>query len=506
MPDEITYLELSEPGGAHKFYEVIVRGCEVSIRFGRIGDAGKATVTTLPSEDKAHAEAQKKIGEKLRKGYERATAGVRKKRAVTHRVPPPSTTPTPPPPQAPPRGMDPRALMQSGFAPAPLLWRIDTGARAFGLYVDGRKGTVWVGNESGVVHAVSFTAGAPQVLRSYRLPEGVKCLIADGDWRYAGCDDGRVYDLSGSSPRVAYDIAADLDIYWLDIRDGVLAISDSVGGLTVVNHEDESQWRKDSPGARGWMVRCDEIGVYHGHSKGVTMYDWESGARLWDRSTDGMVFFGWQEEADLYVATTNHKVQRLSKRGEVSAEYRCDSVVYSCAASPDGALVFAADLQGHLYGFDRDGQRRWKLATHNGAALSMQYHDGQLYFVTNTGALCAMDLSDAALQAALQGRHAAPPSHKPSAAAAATVNQAPAAVPAQALQGGQTRGVLVECFKDDGGKLRVRVVAPGHHRDWACQFPRDLRREGARYLVDEVREAARGGFYRVLGDIREVQG
>ena len=42
--------------------------------------------------------------------------------------------------------------------------------------------------------------------------------------------------------------------------------------------------------------------------------------------------------------------------------------------------------------------------------------------------------------------------------------------------------------------------------DDACQFPRDLRREGARYLVDEVREAARGGFYRVLGDIREVQG
>ena len=38
---EKTCLELSEEGGgSHKFYEVTVKGKEVTIRFGRIGDPG----------------------------------------------------------------------------------------------------------------------------------------------------------------------------------------------------------------------------------------------------------------------------------------------------------------------------------------------------------------------------------------------------------------------------------------------------------------------------------
>ena len=36
-------------------------------------------------------------------------------------------------------------------------------------------------------------------------------------------------------------------------------------------HEDESQWRHKGRGQAGWMVRCDELGVYHGHADGITM-------------------------------------------------------------------------------------------------------------------------------------------------------------------------------------------------------------------------------------------
>src|SRR5687767_7644304 len=86
MSEEKTYLELSEAGGnAHKFYEVIVNGAELSIRFGRIGDSGQKQVKTLAGEAMARAEAQKKINEKLKKGYEQALQGVRQKRAVTRR-------------------------------------------------------------------------------------------------------------------------------------------------------------------------------------------------------------------------------------------------------------------------------------------------------------------------------------------------------------------------------------------------------------------------------------
>ncbi|GAA3252347.1 WGR domain-containing protein [Nonomuraea helvata] len=65
----MTYLELSEDGGgSHKFYEVTVAGTSVTITYGRIGEAGQTKVTNFPTEAKAQAAADKKIGEKTRKG------------------------------------------------------------------------------------------------------------------------------------------------------------------------------------------------------------------------------------------------------------------------------------------------------------------------------------------------------------------------------------------------------------------------------------------------------
>lgn len=41
MPDFRSYLELSEEGGgSHKFYEVVIEGTTLTIRYGRIGDKG----------------------------------------------------------------------------------------------------------------------------------------------------------------------------------------------------------------------------------------------------------------------------------------------------------------------------------------------------------------------------------------------------------------------------------------------------------------------------------
>src|SRR5687768_847386 len=86
MSQEKTYLELSAAGSsAHKFYEVVVTGPQLCVRFGRIGDAGQTQVKTFADEARARAEAQKKVGEKLKKGYEPAVQGARQKRAVTRR-------------------------------------------------------------------------------------------------------------------------------------------------------------------------------------------------------------------------------------------------------------------------------------------------------------------------------------------------------------------------------------------------------------------------------------
>ncbi|GAA3471523.1 WGR domain-containing protein [Nonomuraea roseola] len=476
----MTYLELSEDGGgAHKFYEVTVAGTQVTITYGRIGESGQTKVTAFPTEAKAQAAAAKKIGEKTRKGYAPALRGVRQRRAVTRRA---------------------IASTRSTAQQAPVLWRFDSGAAAFGIFVDGER--CWVGNQRGDVYTVTHSG---TVTGRFRLPDGVKCIVADDFWIYAGCDDGRVYDLSGKVPRSAYEIAADVDIYWLDIHDGVLGVSDRAGRITTIDYEDEFQWARTGAGDSAWMVRCDGDAVYHGHSRGVARYDTSDGTLVWENKLAGDVLFGWQEERSVYAGTARRTVHRLAKSdGRVEAVYQCDGAVYSCATSPGGRHVFAGDNHSSVYCFDASGERLWKLATGCGSAFSMQFLDDRLYIVTTDGSLVCIDASEAAIAAARAGSVPQPMDVK---AAASLEAVEPSTTLETVLErvletDGAGDGVVVECVKE-GERLRVRVVSPGYE-SWNVQFPKTVREAGARYLVDGVRSAGRGGFYRAYGEIRRL--
>ncbi|MFV0126712.1 WGR domain-containing protein [Streptomyces sp. HMX112] len=473
-----TYLELSQDGGgAHKFYEVTVRDEVVSVRYGRIGAAGQTQTSSFPTAEKARAAAARKIGEKVRKGYEPAVPGRRAARAVTRRQV--SSAPS------------------TARAVAPVLWRFRTGSAAFGIHVDDER--CWVGNQAGDVYTLDHSG---EVLARFSLPDGVKCLVADDFWIYAGCDDGRVYDLSSKLPFAAYDIAADVDIFWLDIHEGVLNVADRAGRLTVIDHEDEHQWQRGGRGEHAWMVRADDRGVYHGHHRGVTAYAPDGGQELWHTPTRGGVLFGWQEDDAVYAGTAHRAVQRLSKTdGAVEATYACDSAVYSCATSPGGRYVFAGDAASSVYCFDRDGTRLWKLGTGGGSALSMQYRDERLYLVTTEGSLVCVDASEAAVTAAQQGTVPVARDVK-LAAALPTYAPATAAASVTAVTAAPSGAVVVECVRDNG-RVRVHVVSEGYDPAWNVQFPRAIREPGARYVVDALHPAA-GGFYRVRGDIRRL--
>ncbi|MEU6199964.1 WGR domain-containing protein [Streptomyces sp. NPDC047061] len=473
-----TYLELSqEDGAAHKFYEVTVADLVVTVRYGRIGAGGQTQTTTFATAEKARAAAARKVGEKVRKGYAPAVQGQRAPRSVTRR--------------------QVASAPSTARSTAPVLWRFRTGSAAFGIHVDDDR--CWVGNQSGDVYTLDHEGS---VLARFSLPDGVKCLVADDFWIYAGCDDGKVYDLSSKLPFVAYAIAADVDIFWLDIHEGVLDVSDRDGRLTVIDHEDEHQWARRSQGEQAWMVRADERAVYHGHTRGVTAYAPDGGRELWHTPTRGGVLFGWQEGDVVYAGTAHKAVQRLSKAtGSIEVTYTCDSAVYSCAASPGGRFVFAGDAASSVYCFDQDGTRLWKLGTGGGSALSMQYHDERLYLVTTDGSLVCVDASEAAVTAAQQGTvpvardvklAAAMPAYAPATTvgAVATVAQAPSG------------SIVVECVQE-AGRIRVHVVSDGYDQARNVQFPRAIREPGARYVVDSLHTAA-GGFYRVRGDIRRL--
>ncbi|GLU46269.1 WGR domain-containing protein [Nocardiopsis ansamitocini] len=473
--DQITYLELSEDSGsAHKFYEVKVEGTEVTIRYGRIGDAGQVRSSTHPTREKAGAVAAKKIGEKIRKGYAPAVAGGRQRRPVTRRV---------------------INSTRSTARQAPVLWRFRSGGPAFGIFVDDER--CWVGNERGDVYTLSHDG---TVTARYALPDGVKCIVADDFWIYAGCDDGKVYDLGAKIPHVAYEISSDVDIFWLDIHEGVLGVSDEAGQITSIDHEDEFQWSRKSGGRSGWMVRCDSEGVYHGHSGGVTKYDPRSGDSLWNVRTNGAVLFGWQEGDEVFAGTTQNRVDRIGKDGTLRSSYRCDGPVFSCATSLDGRYVFAGDSNSSIYCFTREGERLWKLGSGCGSAYSMQFLDDRLYIVTTDGSLACIDASETAVRAAEQGNVPEAVDIKATHVAAVAPSRSVESLPMVAAAG--SGGVVVECVQE-GSRLRVRVDSPGFDPTWRVQFPKEIRSPGVRYVVDEVIES-NGGFYRTRGEIRRL--
>ena len=56
-------------GTSAKFWEVTVSGCNVTVRYGRLGTGGQIQTKTLDDATAAQKHAEKLIGQKLEKGY-----------------------------------------------------------------------------------------------------------------------------------------------------------------------------------------------------------------------------------------------------------------------------------------------------------------------------------------------------------------------------------------------------------------------------------------------------
>ncbi|MEH2026111.1 vWA domain-containing protein [Nostoc sp.] len=61
-------------------------------------------------------------------------------------------------------------------------------------------------------------------------------------------------------------------------------------------------------------------------------------------------------------------------------------------------------------------------------------------------------------------------------------------------------GVELHCVRE-GGKLRVKIVSEGYDSTKNIQFPRAIRAEGARYVVEGLELSSERTFYRVRGNI-----
>ncbi len=61
-------------------------------------------------------------------------------------------------------------------------------------------------------------------------------------------------------------------------------------------------------------------------------------------------------------------------------------------------------------------------------------------------------------------------------------------------------GVELHCVREKG-KLRIKVLSEGYDGSKNVQFPRGIRAEGARYVVEELKLSSNGTFYQVKGKI-----
>src|SRR4051794_31717597 len=59
---------------SHKFWNIEVSGTSFTVNYGKVGAAGQTQTKTYASADKAQAEADKLIQQKIKKGYHETTA------------------------------------------------------------------------------------------------------------------------------------------------------------------------------------------------------------------------------------------------------------------------------------------------------------------------------------------------------------------------------------------------------------------------------------------------
>jgi hypothetical protein len=391
----------------------------------------------------------------------------------------------------------------------PALWQVSSGVQTVGLWVDDQF--VWTGNDRGEIHCLDRSSG--KVKRAVKLPQECVALVSDEPWKYAGCGDGNVYDLTGDVPRVAYQLGGSR-IDWLEIYQGVLAVSDDKDTVTVIEVDGEIRWQKRDPAtSEGWVLRTTGEALYHGSKAGLRRYSWD-GKRQW-AVNPGDVRYG-SIDGDKILCTAGYfelpggTVTKLiqCKDGKTLWTSVPDEALpgfYSTGAeacgvgkTPSGQSRYYSSIGCWLFCYNAKGDLLWQSPTNCDALCNLHVLDQRLFYSSAKGHVGCVDVSDEALARVQKGDWTQPKR--------GTVRRVAVARKSTELESVTKvgSGVLLECIKQ-GSKLRVRVVSDGYRSDWFCQFPSDIRVAGRKYVADQVLEAKQGGFYRVLGNIREYK-
>lgn len=59
----------SQSGSSEKFWEITLTGCDITVRFGKLGVQGQSKTKTFSDPAEAKEQFAKMVGEKTKKGY-----------------------------------------------------------------------------------------------------------------------------------------------------------------------------------------------------------------------------------------------------------------------------------------------------------------------------------------------------------------------------------------------------------------------------------------------------
>ena len=193
-------------------------------------------------------------------------------------------------------------------------------------------------------------------------------------------------------------------IIGMEIRDGLIAVSDNVGNLSACDIEGNQNWSRKSKGTCGWVIKADFEGIYHGHTLGVSKYSPMDGNLLWETDLDSPILYGFLNRRDhiLYLSSGNSIYLLSAKTGEQIGFYPTPSPLVCNAYDYDNHRLFAADNRGRIFCFksgdDREKEGKLILATATGTSiLALFYAENKLFATTSDGKLSAYNVSDRAL-------------------------------------------------------------------------------------------------------------
>lgn len=278
------------------------------------------------------------------------------------------------------------------------LWKVP----AWGLWVNEQG--CWLGNRNGLVVGLDHRG---QIMHQHQLPKRVQGFVGNATHLYASCDDGQLYDLTGKLPHAVYNARtsqvspyADFPLDSLVLQDDRLLVLDAWGHLSCLDAHHQRLWQQPTSICQGWFLAANDRGIYHGHARGVTCYDWKTGKILWDNATPSPVLCGQLTNTDIKVGTSDGTLYSLAmvgdiktRRTEMTTMATIEGAIYAITSSPDGQSIWVADHQANLAQLTVEGTPVWQYPTDWGAILTLRYWNDRGYATTTDGTIVCFDLA-----------------------------------------------------------------------------------------------------------------